>query len=165
MWQMLAGLGGKVVDGVANYASNKQKLKQVKLEGTIETERAKAELEVTKLKNKAEMDMTTLQAKVDKSKAIDAGNLSLDKMSMREATKSFFDEAIATLLLSPFIYLLYYNFKELPPPDQIFMAMANMPQIYWAVIIIIMMRYLSMRGTIERFAKLYFDAKSKIKVK
>ena len=114
MWQMLAGLGGKVVDGVANYASNKQKLKQVKLEGTIETERAKAELEVTKLKNKAEMDMTTLQAKVDKSKAIDAGNLSLDKMSMREATKSFFDEAIATLLLSPFIYLLYYNFKELP---------------------------------------------------
>ena len=162
MWNFIAGLGGKVVEGVSNYAAKKQELKQVKLTGELDIAKAAAELEVTKLKNKAEMDMTQLQAKIDKGKAVDAGNLSLDKMSMREAAKSFFDEAIAVLLLSPFIYLLYYNFRELPPPDQIFTAMANMPQLYWMVIVIIMMRYLSMRGTIERFAKLYFDAKKKL---
>ena len=162
MWNWLGKVVEPVVGAVSTYTSEKNAIKKAKLDGDLEITKAKAELEVTKLKNKAQMDMTQLEAKIDKGKAIDAGNLSLDKMSMREAAKSFFDEAIAVLLLSPFIYLLAYNFKEFPPPDQIFTAMAGMPQLYWAVIILIMMRYLSMRGTIERFAKLYFDAKKKL---
>ena len=162
MWNWLGKIVEPVVGGISKFASEKNEIKKAKLDGEIEITRAKTELKLTQIKNQAEMDMTQLEAKIDKSKAIDAGNLSLDKMSMREAAKSFFDEAIAVLLLSPFIYLLAYNFKNFPPPEQIFTAMANMPQLYWAVIILIMMRYLSMRGTIERFAKLYFDAKKKL---
>ena len=97
MWNWLGKIVEPVVGGISKYATEKNEIKKAKLEGEIEVTKAEAAFKVAEFKAKADRVMNT-----------DQNTFDLDKMAMKEAAKTWWDEFLVLVYLFPFLYTMIF---------------------------------------------------------
>ena len=161
MWNWLGKVVEPVVGGISKYATEKNEIKKAKLEGEIEVTKAKAEFEVAKFKAKAEREITT-----------DKSTFDLDKMAVAEAAKTFWDEFLVLIYISPLVYALLFaifgglSFTGgfvwvLADPSVVFNVFNNLDEWYRWGLVLIGVRYLGFRSLLRKGMEMY-SAKKKL---
>ena len=156
MWNWLGKVVEPVVGAVSTYASEKNEIKKAKLDGEIEAVKAEAEFRVAQWKSKAAREAT-----------IDKGTFDLDKMAVAEAAKTWWDEGLVLLYLSPFIYQLFYAFFSglimgtggLVDPQVLWDGINNLADWYKWGLLLVGVRYLGFRNLLRKGIELYSKKK------
>ena len=152
MWNWLGKVVEPVVGAVSTYATEKNEIKKAKLDGEIEITKAKAEFEVAKFKAKAAREVTT-----------DKGTFDLDKMAVAEAAKTWWDEFLVLIYLSPLLYTIFYALFSglilgtggLVDPSVLWNEINGLADWYKYGLALIGVRYLGFRSLLRKLMEMY----------
>ena len=140
--QILAGVVAPVSDVAKQYLANKN-----------EETKAKTGYKVAVFQAKAELAKEELQQ-----------SFSLDRLSLKQMAKTWWDEAICLIPLGILGYAIFYAlfkgvYPELVPPQEIYSALKAMPVELQILIGVIYMRYLGLQGFALKMMAMYREMK------
>ncbi|MCK5111063.1 MAG: hypothetical protein KAQ94_06035 [Arcobacteraceae bacterium] len=123
---------GAIVDGVKTYATNRQKIKQAKIEGEIKI-----------LQSKADTEVAINKAKIKLAENGQMQDYNLDKIAMQEMKNSYLDEA----LLIAFLYPIFDAYIS-----KGFDGLSSVPTWYLSLVVGMVVVKYGMRGMLKDFA-------------
>ena len=156
MWNWLGKIVEPVVGGISKYATEKNEIKKTKLEGEIEVVKAEAAFKVAEFKAKADRVINT-----------DQNTFDLDKMAMKEAAKTWWDEFLVLIFLFPFLYTMIFALMSgwgtgtMVEPSVIWAEINGLADWYKYGLALIGVRYLGFRNLLRKGMEMY-AAKKKI---
>ena len=156
MWDWLGKVVEPVVGGISKYATEKNEIKKAKLEGEIEVTKAEAAFKVAEFKAKADRVINT-----------DQNTFDLDKMAMKEAAKTWWDEFLVLIFLFPFLYTMIFALMSgigagvMVEPSVIWAEINGLADWYKYGLALIGVRYLGFRNLLRKGMEMY-SAKKKL---
>lgn len=145
MWTGIFSLGSSIITGISDYFKGKQEISKVQLEADKKIIMAEAEAKAKRLERESEQDYD------------------LDKIAMQNMEKSWKDEAILVIFLTPLVLCFIPDYSPFVTAG--FASLALVPDWYMYILVGIITVIYGMRGLLKNLLQLLANGFSFKKVK
>ena len=147
---VVKGVVTPVVGAVSKYKTERNEIAKAELQGQLEVTKAETEFKVAEFK-----------AKADRVANTDQNTFDLDKMAMKEAAKTWWDEFLVLIYLFPFLYTMIFALMSgwgagvMVEPSVIWAEINGLADWYKYGLALIGVRYLGFRNLLRKGMEMY----------